>query len=174
MNYKPELFHSKPATDSDLDLVKAWWNKEHVKPFWDNSPEMWQNCENYLKGHKDIFDYWIGYYDNQAFCLFMTSFMDLKAPSVYFPYYAKSGDTWSIDFMIGNENFLGKGFSHFALREFINKLPTQVKAILIDPDCTNENAVKAYKKAGFEIVGDFMPSEGEFIQKKHYMMRIMR
>ena len=46
----------KKASKDDKSMIHDWWNKPHVMEFWDNSPEMWQNVENYLdrlsKNHK--------------------------------------------------------------------------------------------------------------------------
>lgn len=55
MSESPFLF--RQASKADRNLIHSWWNKEHVKKFWDNSPSMWGNCEDFLNGKKDLFDY---------------------------------------------------------------------------------------------------------------------
>ncbi|CAN5283305.1 hypothetical protein BH10PSE19_BH10PSE19_05530 [soil metagenome] len=54
---KTDDFTFHLVTSKDRELIKQWWTKNHVIKFWDNSPEMWQNVENYFLGHKDLFDW---------------------------------------------------------------------------------------------------------------------
>lgn len=158
-----------------LPLVKIWWkDKPHIQEFWDNSPEMWANCENYFHGKKDEFDYWVGSLNHEPFALILTN--DTKEggyePGIH--YAEKDGRTIGIDFMIGEERFLNKGLSHLTLIEFMKFLKIQdpsVTAFLIDPEAENSKAVHVYSKAGFDIVGTFIPKEGHTRIVEHYMMK---
>ena len=164
------------AAISDKKLIQQWWTKPHVIRFWDNSPEMWQNVENYLQGKKNVFDYWIGTFENSPFSLLMTSEFDKNLPcdNPYAPWIDQHGKTMSIDFLIGEELFLGKGlgsktligFSRFLKKEF------DATALIIDPAVDNVKAVKAYQKAGFDIVDTFIRETGYFSGIKHYLMKI--
>lgn len=163
------------ATNTDKALIHTWWNKPHVREFWDNSASMWQNAENYLdNGVKDIFDYWIGFYDDVPFALVMSSVMDKDAPAIYQPHCAENGITRSIDFMIGDEAYIGKGLAHLTLRAFMASCPPAVTHFLIDPASSNPRAVHVYAKAGFVEVGRFTPEGGSFAGKEHIMMRCER
>ena len=43
------------------EILKKWWHSERVKAFWDNSPEMEQDVDNYVKkGQKTYYDYYKG------------------------------------------------------------------------------------------------------------------
>lgn len=57
----------------DKDCLFAWFEKPHVKEFWNNSGNTHKNLENYLNRTKNLFDYWIGLLDEIPFCLLMTS-----------------------------------------------------------------------------------------------------
>lgn len=169
----------KKAVASDKPLIKDWWNKPHVKEFWDNSPEMWQNVENYLdNGIKDLFDYYIGYYDGEPFALIMMcNESEAKTHPEHLPKYltkAGEGETVTFDFMIGNENYLGKGLSYQTLKAFMAFCPPKIKRFLIDPAADNELAIHVYKKAGFKEIDRFKPGEGNFAGIEHIMMRCER
>ena len=161
------------ATINDKPLIKQWWTKPHVMEFWDNSASMWNNVANYLQGEKKLFDYWIGFYNDTPFSLLMTSEIekDLPTEHPYSRWVDIDGLTMSIDFMIGEEAFLGKGLGHLTLIQFSDFLRKQgVTALIIDPAVNNARATRVYQKAGFEIVDTFDRLEGYFAGIKHYLM----
>ena len=168
------------ACKADTNLLKQWFQKPHVQKFWDNSPEMWQNVESYLNGHKVLYDYWIGSLAGQPFCLVITSDAsdddsetDSAAPgsdNSLQEYCEPHGKTWTVDFMIGEEAFLGKGLSYLALKAFMQQ-QKDIVAFLIDPEATNTKAIHVYEKAGFKEVGRYTPGTGSFAGKEHLMMK---
>lgn len=164
------------ATLNDKLMIKEWWNKPHVMEFWDNSPEMWQNVENYFQGKKDIFDYWIGFYDQEPFALLMTSELEKDLPNddAFAKWVEPTGLTITIDFMIGNENFIGKKLAYITLNKFAYFMKEKLDAcaVIIDPAETNPRAVHVYQKAGFKIVDTFDRNKGYFSGIKHFMMKM--
>lgn len=164
------------ATSQDKPMIKEWWTKPHVIEFWDNSPEMWQNVENYFLDKKEIFDYWLGFYEQKPFALFMTSELGKNLPEEdpYADWVEPEGLTITIDFMIGDENFIGKKLSHIALNKFAHYMNEKLgaNAVIIDPAATNPRAVHVYQKAGFEIVGTFYSNKPYFSGIKHYLMKM--
>ena len=165
----------KKAVKEHKAIIKEWWHKPHVKEFWDNSASMWQNIENYLDNDiKDIFDYWLVLDGNVPYALIMTSIIDEDAPLQYQPYRDKDGITFSIDFMIGNEDYLGKGFGAITLQKFMQYCPGNVTIFLIDPSVNNKKAVRVYQKAGFIEVDRFTPDSGSFKGIEHILMQSTR
>lgn len=146
---------------SDEKLLKQWFNRPHAQEFWDTTPEMWENVESYLHGKKILFDYWLGDYEGKPFCLVITSDAAEPAPgeTVTEDHTTKwqeaKGITLTVDFMIGEEVFLGKGLAAVALKKFAEAQDSSVSALLIDPDVNNEKAVRAYERAGFVKVCTF-------------------
>jgi 8-oxo-dGTP pyrophosphatase MutT (NUDIX family)/RimJ/RimL family protein N-acetyltransferase len=174
----PEKITFRLAKASDLERVHAWWNKPHVKEHWDNSPEMWANCDDFIKkGIKAEFDYWIASFEGYPYALIMTSdtsqpcFDGSPYPEIYTPWLDPKGKTYTLDFMIGDERFLGLGLSHLTLRAFMDSLKDQVAAFLIDPAATNPRAVHIYEKAGFVKVAEFTRSNGFFEGIPHVMLK---
>jgi len=166
------------CTQHDVDLMKKWWNKPYVMEFWDNSPEMWENYVNFTRGKKDIFDYWLGSYQQQPFCLVMTSLIEpvIDPDAAYpidhmIPWLVPKGQNLGFDFMIGEEAYLGKGLSYRALRRFIRTLGASADAFFIDPATNNSKALHIYKKAGFEVVSTFISKSGSNKGLPHYLMR---
>lgn len=155
------------------EVLKAWWHSERVKKFWDNSSEMEDDVDNYvLKGEKTFYDYYIGLYEGEPYALVMTSEQkDDDYYEYYKDYLSKTGKTYAIDFMIGNENFVGKHLSSITLKTFIEQYSDEeADRFIIDPEIENEIAFKCYSGAGFKVVGEYTPNEGFFNGKKHYLM----
>lgn len=156
-----------------LPTLKEWWHSDRVKEFWDNSEEMEQDVDNYvLKGEKTFYDYFIGFYNETPFALVMTS--EQKEEDVYEyykDYMSKTGKTYAIDFMIGNEEFVGKHLSSKTLRTFVEEYSdTEADTFIIDPEFDNILAYKCYSGAGFKTVGEYTPKEGFFEGKPHHLM----
>jgi len=154
-------------------ILKNWWHSERVRQFWDNSPEMEQDVDNYvLKGEKTYYDYYIGLYDGVPYALVMTS---EQTKDDFYEYYEKylseTGKTYAIDFMIGNENFVGKHLSYITLRTFVEQYSDEeADRFIIDPAFDNELAFRCYKGAGFVKVGEFTVDDGYFKGKQLHLM----
>lgn len=166
------------AENKDLPLIKTWWkDTPHVREFWDNSPECWQNCEDYLCGKKKDFDYWLALIDDEPFALIMTSFTnDYMHASIarghregWFQYIDPHGIAVGLDFMIGNEAFLGKGLSYQTLDSFVSfflRRHPEVTEFWLDPDEKNLKAVAAYSKAHFKEMGKYSYKDHTAIMMK--------
>lgn len=83
------------------------------------------------------------------------------------PFLESDGKTLTLDYLIGNKKYLGKGLSYLTINEFKNFLDDQVSALLIDPESNNTKAIHVYEKAGFNKVSTFVPDEGDFSGKSH-------
>ena len=114
----------------------------------------------------------IGLYDGVPYALVMTS---EQTADDYYEYYkdclSKTGKTYAIDFMIGNDEFVGKHLSSITLRTFIEEYSDEeADRFIIDPEFDNELAFKCYKGAGFKVVGEYTQNGGFFDGKKNYLM----
>jgi RimJ/RimL family protein N-acetyltransferase len=178
LNIDDKKISFRKAQKADKKLLKEWFNKPHVKEFWDNRQKMWDNCEAYLNGHKELFDYWICLYDSEPFGLMMTSDASEpnkgkdQAPDHFIPWIEPEGTTLTIDFMIGEKSFLGKGLAHLTLKKFAESQDSSVKAFLVDPEVKNGKAIHIYEKAGFVRVSTFTRGEGFFKGKPHYLLKM--
>lgn len=162
--------------------VFEWLDKPHIKEFWDNSIEHRQDIVLFINGRQEpspyadgIFTYWIGTINNDPYCLLMTSDMiDVpELPEYYRPYLASDGKTCSLDFMVGNDKYVGQGLAAPTLQAFMKFMKNVDKSItrfIIDPEESNPRAKHVYEKAGFMVVDEFVSTKGTGKGLKHFLM----
>jgi predicted GNAT family acetyltransferase len=157
------------ATPEYKEHVFQWLEEPYVKEFWDNSQGHRDDILIFMRGRKEpssyfggIFDYWIGLINNEPYCLVMTSEIlssQTDLSKLWRDNLSKYGKTCSLDFMIGNPKFLGKGIAAPTLKAFTKflseKIDPTVDAFFIDPEESNARAKHVYAKAGFQCLSDF-------------------
>jgi RimJ/RimL family protein N-acetyltransferase len=161
-----------------------WLQEPHIIEFWDNSPEHRQDILIFMNGRKEkspyangIFDYWIGLINNEPYCLLMTSEI-LPAQTdlleVWRANLSKAGKTFSIDFMIGNRKYLGKGLAAKTLEAFTKfiheRVDHAIDTFFIDPADSNPRAKHVNEKAGFKNVATFYRNWQDQKNVLHYLM----
>ena len=167
----------RKAAKADKKLVHGWLDKPRVQEFWDISDEIAMNFDTYLQGEKGPFVYWICLYEKEPFGLIMTSDATAPDPEVKeaadhrIPWLEPEGTTLMIEFAIGEQSYLGKGYSSATLKRFAAEQPPEVKALLADPEVKNERGVHVYEEAGFVRVSTFIRGKGFFKGEPHYLMK---
>lgn len=159
----------KPLTQSDFPLLLKWLETLHVKQWWDSNikwtaeliAEKYSSyVENYKKViidnkivKKPIYAFIIihngipiGYIQHYNIYDFIEDFSFLSVDSL-----PKS--CASLDFYIGNINFIGKKLGHVIVMEFYRRyiFPT-FNHIILTVDSKNIIAIRTYGKAGFKIL----------------------
>ena len=155
--------------------ILIWLEEPHVKEFWDNSKEHKEDIINFINGRNEasnyydgLYTYWIALIDGQAYSLLMTIKEDagMDRDQIKNDYLSKIGNTYSLDYMIGNKNYYGKGLGAKTLSNFIDFFRKEIdlssSSFFIDPDSNNQKALHVYKKAGFEYKGNFIMNSGVF------------
>lgn len=178
--------HFAKVTSKYKDVIFHWLAEPHVKEFWDNSQAHKDDIVNFINGRKQPsnyangnYVYWIGLIDNIPYCLIMTvkENKNEERPQIKNDHLSTIGSTYSIDFMIGDKDYFGKGLGAKTLEEFIlfiqEKYDKSADTFFIDPDETNPRAKHVYEKAGFKYIGDFiMAGHGVFAGRKtHFMVK---
>lgn len=159
----------KYVDQSHRSLIHSWLFQPYVSEWFYG-----QGLENTLK-HLDEFlegrsfaQYWLGFDKNHPFTFFITS--DVEKPDDELTKWCNSeGRAITLDMLIGDKNYLGKGYSVPVIHQFLLTQFPNVSEVLIDPEATNEKAIYVYKKAGFNILGEFIPSHSPHL---HYMMKL--
>lgn len=134
--------------DSDLELMKVWLEKDHVAK-WYGQPDDW--IEE-IEGRNNQFK-------------FIKHFIVLndKEPIGFCQYYSCSdanedwyGDlpllgTYSIDYLIGEENYLGKGLGKGIIRLLVEKIFSleDSKRIIVQPETDNAASCNSLLSNGF-------------------------
>lgn len=167
-------FHK--VTLDHKETIFDWLQKPHVIQFWDNSQEHRDDIIDFMQGRTSptpyfngIFDYWIGCVNGEPHAFLLTSEVLAGQPDLkeeWRPHLSVTGKTFTIDFMIGNEKFLGKGLAAPTLEAFTqfmhNTIDKCIDTFIIDPDINNPKAAHVYGKAGFVTIGQFVVQHGFF------------
>ena len=179
-------FTFEKAKACHKEIIYSWLNEPHVQEFWDNTQAHKDDIVNFMQGRvtssnyaNGEYVYWVGSIDNVPYCMIMT--IEEKAgqdrPKIKNDHLSKRGSTYSLEFMIGNKDYFGKGLGAKTLTKFLvffkDNFDTNADTFFIDPDVTNSKAKHVYEKAGFTFIGDFI-MEGNvcFVgHKTHFLVK---
>ena len=130
-----------------LDILKQWWHSDRVKQFWDNSPKMEEDVDNYaLKGQKTFYDYYIGLYDGVPYALVMTSEQTNDDYYEYYDMYATTSIT--IDKVLSREEVINKVLakSDLSIYRFISTgfTLTEEEVKIFQEKCKDDKTIQAY------------------------------
>lgn len=161
--------HFEKANINHIDIIFNWLTEPFVQEFWDNTQGHKDDILNFVNGRTEPsnycdgkYVYWIASCDGHPFAILMTiqETAEDHIDDIKLNHLSKTGNTYGVDYMIGNKHFFGKGYGAITLAEFIDyfreNIDQKADTFLIDPDCNNPRAKHVYMKAGFEHVCDFM------------------
>jgi len=136
--------------DSDLPLVRRWLYLPHVAPWFDNPLDWLGEMEQ----RKEKFS-WLRH--------FIAEVDDLPIGVCQYYAYQNSGETWhgcvpvegtySIDYLIGETDYLGRGFGRQIVRQLIQRIWEQKDAtrIIVQPEAKNEPSCRTLRSCGFRF-----------------------
>lgn len=156
-------FYFKPLSVAQHDLVLGWINQPHIKEWLhgDGLSNTIKDIEQFLNNGEPWATHWIAYDNEVPFAYLITSEIEHSKE------YPESGIT--LDLFICRLDYIGKGLSVQMIHEFILSQFSDAKIVLIDPEVSNERAIHVYKKAGFEIIDEFIAS---WHPVPHYKMKL--
>lgn len=162
-------FQFRHVQKTDRALVHSWLKQPHVAEWFygQGLQNTFKHLDEFLEG-ATFAQYWLGFDQGRPFTFLITSFVD-KPTDALTKWCLQSGQTITLDMLIGDVNYLGKGYAVQVIQEFLLSQFPGVDEVLIDPEATNLKAIHVYQKAGFEKVGEFIPSHSPH---PHYMMRM--
>lgn len=85
-------------------------------------------------------------------------------PIGFIQYYIQDEETIGLDMWIGAVKERNSGHGTDALKQMVNIIHQKhphVKELFIDPEVDNLRAIKCYRKAGFQCVGEITDEEGD-------------
>lgn len=126
-------------------------------------------CQGINNNGRYSFDHWIAYLDDDPFGFLMTSPVEPSDGDELDKWCIEGKKTSTLDLLIGNPKYLGKGLSVAMIRAFIRDKFSDYDFFIIDPEVSNTRAIHVYQKAGFRVQGEFCPS---FNPIPHLMMRL--
>lgn len=135
-------------TPIDIVLFEAWLNKEYIKK-WYSDQEDWL-----LEVKSDDFAFihhFIVEEDGKpmGFC----QYYDYSIPGEDWHGAFDITDTYSIDYLIGEEAYLGKGYGTRIIKTLIEKIfaETSAQKIIVQPDNDNSASRNTLLSAGFQL-----------------------
>lgn len=155
----------RPVTAADLTKLRAWMEQAHWREWWGDTETELGYIADMIEGR-----------DTTRPFVFQVDGVDFG----YIQYW-KIGDnlmepwlsqapwmtalpkhTIGVDLSIGDEKDVSKGVGSAVLKAFAKRLVEQGhEKIIIDPDCRNKRAVRAYEKAGFRAIEALLGKTGD-------------
>lgn len=166
-----KVFSFGPVRPSHRSLVRKWLLSPQASQWFYG--EGLQNTFRHLElffAENSSSHYWLAFEDERPFAFFITSEVE-KPSDPLASWCSEEGRAITLDMLIGEEDYLGKGYSVRLIQEFLNAEFPDADQVLIDPEATNARAIHVYKKAGFVPLGEFVPSHSPNL---HLMMRLDR
>lgn len=180
----PNEIAFEKATIAHKEIIFSWLAEPHVQEFWDNSQAHKDDILNFMGGRATPSTYcdgkmvyWVASINEAPYAMLMTEQLDHNTPinQEKLSRLSKTGHTYGLDYMIGNTEFLGKGYGVKTLIEFLDffrsEVDDQADTFLIDPTTDNHRAKHVYESAGFIYIADFvMEGACNGSGKPHYLL----
>jgi RimJ/RimL family protein N-acetyltransferase len=163
--YLARKFVFRPLIKTDLNLLRQWFAKSHVREWWTDALTPDEIHEKY---------------GSRIGCTVVCPYIVYLAekPIAFIQYYwaSKVGEGWwleeddstvGIDQFIGEEDCLNQGYGTLLIQQFITFLCRQhpkIKKIITEVDPNNLRAKRCYEKVGFQSVGMIDTPDGPAIK----------
>lgn len=134
----------RPLKDSDAGLLLIWMSSPHVQPFW---TEDGSTPEDEVEQAMDL----MGSDEGAPYIIELN-----KHPIGYIQSWVCGPDqpegTQGIDLFIGDASLTGEGRGPQILKQFGDDLLAKgATRLVVDPASSNDRAISAFRKAGFDI-----------------------
>jgi RimJ/RimL family protein N-acetyltransferase len=140
----------RPISDEDIMLLTTWLNKDYILK-WYQEPEEWLTEINNRNGAYSWIHHFIVMDENIpiGFCQYYDCFYANDMEDWYSV--VQKNNTFSIDYLIGNEAYLGKGYGKgiVSLLTDTIKEKEQAKQIIVQPDKENLPSNKVLLSNGY-------------------------
>ena len=164
----------RPLERDDLGLMYRWLRREHVRRWWDEHESYEDVADHYLpaiEGRKPS-DLYLILLDDRP-----VGFIQTYLVADYPDFAARigvGGGVAGVDLFVGEEELTGRGLGTEVLRAFVRDVvfaEPRTTACVADPDGRNTASIRAFEKAGFRRVGEFVdPEDGQL----HALVRLDR
>ena len=135
--------------EEDIALMSVWLNKPYIL-HWYEDPDAWIDEIKQINGSCAFIHHFIVMEGSQpiGFCQYYDCYeagedwYDVQAPN----------ETYSVDYLIGEEMYLRKGYGTQIIQLLINRISanTQAKEIIVQPEEENLPSCRTLVSCGFE------------------------
>lgn len=140
----------KPVEDTDLNPINRWLNEEHVLG-WYHDADDWMNEIRNRHGAFRFIRHFLALSDGRpiGFCQYYDCF---DANEAWYEV-SEKGTVYSIDYLIGEEAFLGKGFGKAMAGELerIIRTETTAKRVIVKPEPENAVSCRTLLSCGYRF-----------------------
>jgi RimJ/RimL family protein N-acetyltransferase len=164
----------RPLGRDDLRLLHGWLGREHVRRWWDEHETYEEVVEHYLpaiEGRRPT-DLYLILLDDRPVG-FIQSYLVADHPD-FGALVGLGAGVAGVDLFVGEEELTGKGLGTDVLRAFVRDVvfaEPGTTACIADPDVRNAASLRAFEKANFRRVGEFVdPEDGQL----HAVVRLDR
>ncbi len=154
------IFNFKPLEESHLDLLCAWFDKDHVKEWWNDDLDSESIKEKYRKriGDSVVFPF-VAYLNEKPIGFIQYYYAD-KVGDGWWP--AEMEGTVGIDQFIGEEDYINRGYGTQMIGQFMVKIfsDSNIRKIITDVDENNHRAIRCYEKLGLYFISKVTTPDG--------------
>ena len=153
----------RPLTADELPLLYEWLQREHIQRWWTDRETYEEVVEHYLPSIEggEPTDHYVVVLDEQQIG-FIQTYLVSNHPD-YAALVGVGEGVAGVDLLIGEEALTGQGLGTEIIRRFVEEIvfatPTTIGCIA-DPDVRNVASIRAFEKAGFRLVKEFV-EDGE-------------
>lgn len=141
-------FMLKPIEDKDISLIEQWLSKAYIRK-WYHEPEEWIREIRERDGEFSFLKHFLVMDEGRpfAFCQYYDCF---DAQEEWYTI-DSPGRVYSIDYLIGEEEYLGKGFGKAIVKVLVDKIKSNPGAeeIVVQPEEENLPSCKSLLANGF-------------------------
>jgi aminoglycoside 6'-N-acetyltransferase len=147
---------------ADLPLLHEWLQREHVRRWWKDRETYEEVVEHYLPSveGRDPTDLYLIVVDERPIG-FIQTYKVADYPEYRDLVQVEDGVA-GVDLFVADPDLVGRGLGTDVLRHFVDDLVfanESVHACIADPDVDNVASLRAFEKAGFRRVREFVDPE---------------
>jgi RimJ/RimL family protein N-acetyltransferase len=137
----------EPFLDKDIEIMEKWFQKEYLIKWYGDISEWIFELKNRNGKYNFIKHFMVKNKDNKiGFCQYYDCY---NAQEEWYKIDLQN-NTYSIDYLIGEEEYLNKGIGKEIIKQLIEKIKMENgKEIIVQPELENEKSCKALMGNGF-------------------------
>ena len=161
-------------TEGDLRLLHDWLEREHVRRWWSKHETYEDVVDHYLPAieGRDPTELYAILLEEAPAGLIQTYLVE-DHPEYHELVQVEAGVA-GVDLFLAEENLIGRGFGTEILERFVHEVVLSVQsthACIADPDAQNIASLRAFEKAGFRRICEFVDPND---RRTHTLVRFDR